>query len=105
MLFKLISKSGQLAYYPNIASPYTKLALYHTIRARTILEGGVTDQDVYSVCREVLGLLPSKRWCFRLLSEYQSWSAKVRQYDTLSEWSLYVKKPKITKGELFNGSY
>jgi len=105
MPFKLISKSGQLAYYPNIASPDTKLALYYTIRARAILEGGVTDQDICSVCREILGILPSKKWCMRLLAEYQDWSQKVRQYDTLSEWSLYEKKQKKSKGILFDGRY
>jgi hypothetical protein len=95
MPFRKINKDGLLAYYPRIASPDTKLAIYHSIRARAVLEGGVTEQDIYAVCKEVLGLLPSKRWCLRLLVEYQEWSRNVREYDKLSEWSLYVKRPII----------
>lgn len=98
---RTVRRGGVLLAYPSISHPDTKLILYHTLRAKSVNEGGLTEQDVYSVCREVLGLLPSKRWCLRLLAEYQKWSSLVRQYDTMSEWSLYEKKPKVDNGNLF----
>ena len=100
---RLIFTRGMGISYPNIARPDTKLAIFHTMRAKSAVVGGLTGQDVDFSCRAVLGYAPSKRWRDRLLLEYQRWSVAVSMWDDLSQWSLYIKRSKLPrKGDLFN---